>query len=161
MTVQSTSGLIPTWYLNLILVDRLGKCIRGTPCFLSWVLDYSRNNPKRVGGGGGGDLSIYIHFWKKTLGLYRFVTLPLEDKLSPLEISQICATPLRNSKMKYPRPTENPHDFFLITYIKSTSFFIDSQTPACFFQYPLKFHALNFACSGFLRSRVVIKSMFG
>ena len=35
---------------------------------------------------------------KKTLEIYRFVTLPLENKLSTLEIPQICTTPIRNFK---------------------------------------------------------------
>ena len=40
---------------------------------------------------------IYM-FLKKPLGIYRFVTLPLGNRLSPLEIPQICATPLIISK---------------------------------------------------------------
>ena len=75
---------------------------------------------------------------EKTLGIYIFVTLPL-----PLEIPQICATSLGNSKTKNPRPMENPHDFSLITPVKATSYLIDSGICACFFQYPLKFLVLN------------------
>ena len=57
---------------------------------------------------------------KKPLAIYRFVTLPLENKFPPFEIPQI------------PRPIENPHDFFLITPRKSSSFLIDSGISACF-----------------------------
>ena len=87
---------------------------------------------------------IYINFWKKAWHIYIFVTLPLENKLSPLEIPQIWATPLGNSKTKNLGPMENPHDFFLITSIKSSSFLIDSGISACFFQYSFKFHLFNF-----------------
>ena len=93
-----------------------------------------------------GGLIIYIHFihfWKKNFWIYIFVTLPLTNKLSPLEVPQICATPLGNSKTKNLRPMENPLNFFLITPRKSTSFLIDSGISACFFQYPLKFNVLN------------------
>ena len=85
----------------------------------------------------------FYTFPKKTLWIYIFVTLSLENKLSPLEIPQICATPLGNSKTKNLRPMENPHNFFLITPRKSTSFFIDSGISACFFQSSFKFHVLN------------------
>ena len=72
-----------------------------------------------------------------------FVTFPLENKLSSLEIPLICATPLGNSKTKNSKPMENPHDFFLITRGKSISFLIDFGISAGFFQYPLNFHVLN------------------
>ena len=62
---------------------------------------------------------------KKTLETNISVTLLLENKLSPLKIPQICATPLGNFKAKNPRPMEIPHDFFLITPKKSTSFLTD------------------------------------
>ena len=52
-------------------------------------------------------------FLKKTLGIYIFVTLPLENKLSPLEIPRICGAPLVNSKTKNLRQMENPYYFFL------------------------------------------------
>ena len=58
---------------------------------------------------GGVDIDTYL---KKALGICIFVTLPLENKLSLLEIPQICATPFGNSKTKNLRPIENPHDFF-------------------------------------------------
>ena len=85
----------------------------------------------------------FYAFLKKNLWIYIFVNLSLENKLSPLEIPQMCATPLGNSKTKNLRPMENPHNFFLITYRKSTSFFIDSGISASFFQYSFKFHVLN------------------
>ena len=85
----------------------------------------------------------YIYISEITLGIFIFVTLPLWNKFSPLKNPKICATPLGNSNTKNPRPLENPHDFFLITPRKSTSFLIDSGIFACFLQYPLKFHVLN------------------
>ena len=86
---------------------------------------------------------IYIYISEKTLGIYIFVTLALENNLSALVIPQICVTPLGDSKTKNPRPMKNPHNFFSITPRKSTSFLIDSEISACFFQCPLKFHILN------------------
>ena len=117
------------------MVGWLGTCMWGTPCLLSWVLGYSRKIQK-----GWVDIDTFL---KKALGIYIFVTLPLENKLSLLEIPQICATPIGNSKTKNLRPMENPHDFFLITPRKFTSFLIDSGIYACFYQYPFKFHVLN------------------
>ena len=52
---------------------------------------------------------------------------------------------------------ENPHDFFLITSRKWTSFLTDSVISACFFQYPLKFHVLNSPYLVFFWNRVVIE----
>ena len=72
---------------------------------------------KKIQRGGEG-LMIYTNFLKKPLGIYRCFTLPLENKLSLLEIPHIRAPPLRNSKTKNPRTIENPHDFFLITHRK-------------------------------------------
>ena len=100
-------------------------------------------------------------FLKKTLEIYIFVTSPLENKLSPLEITQICATPLGSSKTKNLRPMENPHDVFLITFRKSTSFLIDSGISAYFFQNPFKFHVLNPSICFFFWNSVVIKNVFG
>ena len=51
----------------------------------------------------------HTYISEKTLGIYIFVTLPLENKL--------CATTLRNST-----PKENPNEFFLIT-LKNHFFF--------------------------------------
>ena len=96
------------------MVGWLGACMWRTPCLLSWVLGYSRKIPK-----GWVDIDIFL---KKALGMYIFVTLPLENKLLLLEIPQIWATPPGNSKTKKLRPMENPHDFFLITPTKSTFF---------------------------------------
>ena len=118
----------------------------GTPCLLLWVLGYSRKNPKKRW------VDDTYTFLKKTLGIYIFVTLPLENKLSPLEIPQIFATPLGNSKTKNPRPMENPHDFFLITPRKSPLKF-----SACFFKYPLKSHVLSFPYLVFLWNRGEIR----
>ena len=61
----------------------------------------------------------YIYISEKTLGIYIFVTLPLENKLSALEIWKF---------------EENRHDFFWITPRKSISFLIDSGIYAYFFQ---------------------------
>ena len=104
----------------------------------------------------------YIYISEKTLGIYIFVTLPLENKLSPLEISQICATPIENCNTRHLRPMENAHEFFYIAPRKSTSFSIDFGLSACFFQYPFKFHVLNpRICFFFFWNRVVIKNSFG
>ena len=154
MTVYSTSGLNQVRYLSLVLVGWSGTCMWGIPFLHSWVLGYSKNNPK------GWVDDIYT-FLKKALGIYRIVIWPLEYKLSPLEIPQICATRLRNSKNKNPKQMENPHEFFLITPRKPISFLINSGKTACFFQYPLKFHILNSSCLVFFWNGVVIKNMFG
>ena len=119
------------------MVGWLGTCMWGTPCLLSWVLGYSRKIPKK------GWVDYIYKFLKKTLWVYIFITLPLENKPSPLEIPQIFATLLGNSKTKNLRPMENLHNFFLITPRKSTSFLIDSRISGCFFQYPFKFRVLN------------------
>ena len=119
------------------MVDWLGTCMWGTPCLLSWVLDYSRKIPKKE---SVDDIDTFL---KKNLGSYIFVTFSLENKLSPLEIPKICATPLGNSKINKLRTMENVHDFFLITPRKSTSLLLYSGISACFFQYPFKFHVLN------------------
>ena len=87
---------------------------------------------------------IYMNFWKKPWDINIFVTLPLENKLSPLEIPQIWTTSLGNSKTKNLESMENSHDFFLITPRKSSYFLIDSGISAWFFQYSFKFHLFNF-----------------
>ena len=46
---------------------------------------------------GGG---LRINFSEKILGIFRFVTLPLKNKLSPMEILKNCVTPLGSSKVK-------------------------------------------------------------
>ena len=138
------------------MVGWFGTCMWGTPCLLSWVLSYSRKNPKK---GWVDDIDTFL---KKPLEIYIFVTLPLENKLSPLEISQICATPIENCNTRHLRPMENAHEFFYITPRKSTSFSIDFGLSACFFQYPFKFHVLNpRICFFFFWNRVVIKNSFG
>ena len=142
-------------HLSLNLVDWLGICMWGTPCLLSLVFGYSRKIPKN-----GWVDDIYT-FLKKTFWIYIFATLPLENKLLPLEIPQLCATLLGNSKIKNLRPMKNPHDFFLITPRKSTSFLIDSGISVCFFQYPLRFHVLNSPYLAFFWNRVVIENVFG
>ena len=73
-------------------------------------------------------------------------------KLSSLEISQICATPLRNYKIKNPITKENPHDFINPRKSTSFSFLIDSGISAYYFQYPLKFHVLKSPCLFFFPS---------
>ena len=128
----------------------------GTSGLLLWALGYSRKNPNMAWVEG-----IYT-FLKKSLGIYRFVTLSLEKKLSPLEILQNCATPFRNSRTKKPRSMKNQHDCFLITPGKRTSFLLDPGISACSFSNtPLKFHVINFPCLDFVCSRVVIKNVFG
>ena len=72
-------------------------------------------------------------FRKKTFEIYTFITLSLENKVSPLEIAYIFGKPFRNSKTETPRPMENLHDFFLITPGKPISFLIDSGISACYF----------------------------
>ena len=139
------------------MVDRLGKCMWGTPCLLSWVLGYSIKNSKK--GGAFIYIYIYTHFWKTPWNLY-ICHFTLIKQALLLEIPQICATPLGNSKTKNPRPMENPHDFFLITPIKSISFLVDSGSSACFFQYPLKFHVLSSPYLVFFWNRVVIEMCF-
>ena len=52
---------------------------------------------------------------------------------------------------------ENPHELFLISPRKSTAFLIDSGISAWFFQYPLKFHLLNFPYLFFFSNRMVIE----
>ena len=74
-----------------------------------------------------------------------------------MEIPEICAALLGNSKTKNPRPKKNPHDFFLITTRKSTSFLTDSGISAGFFQYPLKLRVLNSPYLAFFWNWVVIK----
>ena len=106
-------------YLSLIFVDWLRTWMWGTPCLLSWVLGYSRKIPKK------GWVEYIYTFLKKPLWIYIFVTLSLENKLSPLEI------PKNLRPME--RPMENPYNFFLITPRKSTSFLIDSGISTCFF----------------------------
>ena len=54
-------------------------------------------------------------------------------------------------------PKENPHDFFLITPRKSTSFLTDSGISAGFFQYLLKLNVLNSPYLAFFWNWVVIK----
>ena len=83
-------------------------------------MSYSRKNPNRKGWGH--------NFWKKTPGIFRFVTLPLEipDKMK-LHSWKLHKTVLH--PLEFPRPKAKtygiPHDFFWITPVNSTSFCID------------------------------------
>ena len=127
-------------YLSLILVGWLGTCMWGTPCLLSWVLGYSRKIPKK------GWVEYIYTFLKKPLWIYIFVTLSLENKLSPLEI------PKNLRPME--RPMENPYNFFLITPRISTSFLIDSGISTCFFPCPHPCHL--FGLDLFWNSQVLL-----
>ena len=127
-------------YLSLIFVDWLRTWMWGTPCLLSWVLGYSRKIPKK------GWVEYIYTFLKKPLWIYIFVTLSLENKLSPLEI------PKNLRPME--RPMENPYNFFLITPRKSTSFLIDSGISTCFFPCPHPCHL--FGLDLFWNSQVLL-----
>ena len=76
-------------------------------------------------------------------------------------ISPLCATPLINFKAKNPRPMENPHDFFLITSRKSTSFFNQFWHFCMLFLIPFEIPCPNSPCLGFFYNRVVIENMPG
>ena len=102
-------------------------------------MDYFRKNPNRKGWGH--------NFWKKTPGIFRLVTLPLEVpdkmKLIPGNSTKLCYTHW-NFQGQKPRPMEISHDFFWITWVNSTSFCIDATNfHILFIQYPWKFHVLN------------------
>ena len=75
---------------------------------------------------------------------FYWASLPVENKLLPLEIQQNCVTPLGNSMLK----NQDPWKFHTSTYLNtpgnSTSFLIDPWNFRIFFlQYPWKFHAFN------------------
>ena len=115
----------PTQFLEVI------KSILSRTCFLAYApeLGYSRKNPNRVCWGNT--------FLKTTLGIFRFVTLPLE-------IPPNCVTPIGISKAKNQDPWIFHTIFFLIMPGNSTSVFIDSwSSQILFFQSPWKFHVLN------------------
>ena len=100
---------------------------------------------------------IYIYtFLKKPLEFIYLSLYPKRTSFHPWKFQNFELHPL-----EIPRPMENPHDFFLITPRKSTSFLIDSGISACFFQYPLKFHVLNSPYLFFFWNRVVIENVFG
>ena len=71
-----------------------------------------------------GGLRRYIYtFLKKPTEIFRFVPLPIENKLSPLRILQNCVTLLwRKIQGQKPRPMEIPHEFLMSTPGNSTSF---------------------------------------
>ena len=52
--------------------------------------------PEEIQTVGG----LRINFSEKILTIFRFVTLPLKNKLSPMEILKNCVTPPGNSKVK-------------------------------------------------------------
>ena len=118
----------------------------GTPCFFSWVLGFSRKNPKK-----GWVDDIYT-FLKKSLGLIYLSLYPYKISFHPWKFHKFVLHPL-----EIPGPKENPHDFFLITPRKSTSFLTDSGISAGFFQYLLKLHVLNSPYLAFFWNWVVIK----
>ena len=97
-----------------------------------------------------------IYFSAPFLGIFRFVTLPLEisDKTSYHTwkfCRDVCDTPWRFLSQK-PRPMEIPH-FFLITTRNSTTFLIDPQNfHKLFLKCPCKFHILNPPFGFFLHS---------
>ena len=94
-------------------------------------MGYSRKNPNRRVEN--------IIFWKKTPGIFRFVTLPLEIpdkmKLHPWKLHKIVL-----HQLEFPRPKAKthgiPHDFFWILPVNFTSFYID----------PRNFHILFIQC---------------
>ena len=60
---------------------------------------------------------------KKPTGIFRFVTLPIENKLSPLRILQNCVTPFWwKIQGQKPKRMEIPHEFFVSAPGNSTSF---------------------------------------
>ena len=128
------------------MVGWLGICMWGTPCHLSWVLGYSRKNPKK------GWVDDIYKFLKKPLKFIYLSLYPYKTSFHPWKFHRFVLHPLES-----PRPMEIPHDFFLVTPRKSTSFLIDSGISACFFQYPLKFHVLHSPICFFFWNRVVIE----
>ena len=120
-------------------------------------MDYSRKNLNRRGWGH--------NFWKKTPGIFRFVTLPLEVlgkmKLTPGNSTKLCYT-YWNFQGQKPRPMEIPHDFFWITPVNSTSFCIDPRNfHILFIQYSWKFHVFNLlVCIFFWNSPTPIPNVF-
>ena len=97
------------------------KLILSRTCFLAYApeLGYSRKNPKR---GCWGHT-----FLKKTPGIFRFVTLPLEIpdkmKLHPWKFHQIVSHPL-----EFPRPKTKTHGnstvFFCWSYLEIPLLFL-------------------------------------
>ena len=76
------------------MVEWLGSWMWGTLCLLSQVLGYSRKVPN---WGWIDDIHTFL---TKSLGIYRFLTLPLVNNFSSLEIPQNCARSLGNCKIK-------------------------------------------------------------
>ena len=107
--------------------------------YIIWYIDYSRKIPNKRGWGH--------NFWKKTPGIFRFVTLPLEVsdkmKLIPGNSTKLCYTHC-NFQGQNPRPIEIPYDFFWMTPVNAISFCIDPKNfHILFIQYPWKFHVVN------------------
>ena len=107
-----------------------------------WAISLQRKSKqgrRRLGSG-----CIYL----KPTAIFIFVTLTLENKLSPRGILLNCVKPLgENSKAKnQERLMEIPHEFFVNTFRNSTSFSIDPGISMCLFflQYHFwKFHVFN------------------
>ena len=113
----------------------------GTPCLLSWVLGYSRKNPKK---GWVDDICTFL---KKPLEFLYMSLYPYKTSFHPWKFHKFVL-----HSLEIPRPMENPHDFFLITPRKSPL-----KISACFFKYPLKFHVLSSPYLVFFWNRGEIK----
>ena len=116
------------------------KPILSRTCFLAYApeLGYSRKNPNKGCCGH--------NFLKKTPGIFRFVTLPLEIrdelKLHHSKFHQIMLHPFGISKSINQDPWKF-HTIFLIMHGSSTSFFIGPWNfHILFLQPPWKFHVL-------------------
>ena len=124
------------------------------PCLLSWVLGYSRKNPKK---GWVDDICTFL---KKPLEFIYMSLYSYKTRFPPWKFPKFVL-----HSLEIPRPKIQDqwkiHMTFLITPRKSTSFLIDSGISACFFQYPLKFHVLNSPYLFFFWNRVVIENVFG
>ena len=73
-------------YLSLILVGWSGTFMWGTPWLLSWVLDYSRKNPKK-----GWVDDIYT-FLKKPVDFIYFSLYPYKTSFHPWKFHNLCYT---------------------------------------------------------------------
>ena len=90
-------------YVRLTLVAWWGTCEAFPASFylLLWVWAIAEKLQTRGGSWG------CIYFFENKPGSFRFVTFPLENKLSPLKILQICVTPLGgNFKFKNQDPCQ-------------------------------------------------------
>ena len=136
------------------MVGWLGTCIIGNSCLLSWVLGYSRKNPRK---GWVDEIYTYL---KKPLEFIYLSLYSYKSSFHPWKFHKFVLHPLEILRPNL-QDQWKIRDFFLITPTKSTCFLIDSGISACFFQYPLKFHVLNSPYLFFFWNRVVIENVFG